>query len=301
VIRGNLLVVVRRSGDSVAFDLADRGRPRWKAEPRLALDQVALVLLHDFALVLGGSRFATGEDEPVARLLLVDLATGRQLREITPVDGASVRWMTAGPLGELVYGTGAGIEMLQLPSGRSLWSNLSVAAQRTRRGWPVWGSVLVQTQTDRRQGPSNPLRTIKLTNGILSDPFALPARRGWDPSVLNRIVLDDQRVFAMFGERIVRFDALGEVVGADSIADERDYKWLLPTDDRLVLISRSESRQRRRTQHKYRLYTLSENCKLMGDSFELEPVSEAFDRAAVIDGWILLSSPSRTVAIAAPN
>ena len=301
LIRGNLLVIVRRSGDSVAFDLADSGRQRWKAEPRLALDRVALVLLHDFALVLSGSRFAAGEDEPVARLLLVDLATGRQLREITPVDGASVRWMAAGPLGELLYGTRAGIEMLQLPSGRALWSNLSVAAQRTRRGWPVRGSVLVQTQTDRRQGPGNPLRTIKLTNGILSDPFALPARRGWDPSVLNRIVLDDQRVFAMFGERIVRFDALGEVVGADSIADERDYKWLLPTDDRLVLISRSESRQRRRTQHKYRLYTLSWNCKLMGDSFELPPVSEPFDRAAVIDGWILLSSPSRTVAIAAPN
>ncbi|MEE9129961.1 MAG: hypothetical protein V3T84_08065, partial [Phycisphaerales bacterium] len=108
----------------------------------------------------------------------------------------------------------------------------------------------------------------------------------------------------MFGERIVRFDASGEVLGADSISDERDYKWLLPTDDRLVLISRSESRQgqrRRRTQHTYRLYSLSENCKLMGDSVELPPVSEPFDRAAVIDGWILLSSPSETVAIAAPN
>ena len=303
LIRGNLLVVVRRSGDSVAFDLADRGRQRWKAEPRLALDRVALVLLHDFALVLGGSRLAAGEDDPVARLLLVDLATGRQLREITPVDGASVRWMAAGPLGGLLYGTGAGIEMLQLPSGRSLWSNLSVAAQGTRRGWLMRGSVIIQTQTDRRQGPSNPLRAIKLTNGILSDPFALPARRGWDPSLLNRIVLDDQRVFAMFGERIVRFDASGEVLGADSISDERDYKWLLPADDRLVLISRSESRQRRRrpTQHTYRVYSLSENCKLMGDAVELPPVSEPFDRAAVIDGWILLSSPSGTVAIAAPN
>ena len=303
LIRGNLLVVVRRSGDSVAFDLADRGRQRWKAEPRLALDRVALVLLHDFALVLGGSRLAAGEDDPVARLLLVDLATGRQLREITPVDGASVRWMAAGPLGGLLYGTGAGIEMLQLPSGRSLWSNLSVAAQGTRRGWLMRGSVIIQTQTDRRQGPSNPLRAIKLTNGILSDPFALPARRGWDPSLLNRIVLDDQRVFAMFGERIVRFDASGEVLGADSISDERDYKWLLPADDRLVLISRSESRQRRRrpTQHTYRVYSLSENCKLMGDAVELPPVSAPFDRAAVIDGWILLSSPSGTVAIAAPN
>ena len=303
LIRGNLLVIVRRSGDSVAFDLADSGRQRWKAEPRLALDRVALVLLHDFALVLGGSRFAAGEDESVARLLLVDPATGRQLREITPVDGTSVRWMAAGPLGELLYGTRAGIEMLQLPSGRSLWSNLSVAARGARRGWPVRDSVIIQTQTDRRQGPSNPLRAIKLANGILSDPFALPARRGWEPSVLNRIVLDDQRVFAMFGERIVRFDASGEVLGADSIADERDYKWLLPTDDRLVLISRSESRQgrRRRTQHTYRLYSLSENCKLMGDSVELPSVPKPYDRAAVIDGWILLSSPSGTVAIAAPN
>ena len=143
----------------------------------------------------------------------------------------------------------------------------------------------------------------------MSDRFALPtARGGWDPSSLNQLVVDDERVFAVFGERVVRFDASGDVLGADIISDERDYKWLLPTDDRLVLISQSDSKQTsiqgqrgRRTQHTYRLYTLSDNCKLIGESVELEPVSDRFERAAVIDGWVLLSSRSETVAIPAPH
>ena len=197
--------------------------------------------------------------------------------------------------------------MLQLPSGRSLWSNLSVAAQGVRQGWPLLDSVVVRTQIDRRQDPRNPLRTLKLSNGVMSDPFALPARGGWDPSGLNGLVVDGQRVFAVFGERVVRFDASGDVLGADIISDERDYKWLLPTDDRLVLISRSDSRQTRvpgqtgrRTEHTYRLYALSDNCKLIGDAVELEAVSQRFERAVVIDGWIVLSSRTLTVAIPAP-
>ena len=60
-------------------------------------------------------------------------------------------------------------------------------------------SVIVQTQIDRRQDPRNPLRTINLSNGTMSDRFALPtARGGWDPSGLSQLIVDDQRVFAMF-------------------------------------------------------------------------------------------------------
>ena len=309
LICGDLLLVVRRSGDGAAFDLADGGRLRWKAEPKFALDNVTQVLEHDFALILSGARMVPGEDEPVSRIVLVDPATGRSLREITPLDAAPVRWLALGPLGELLYGTRGGIEMLQLPSGQSLWSNLSVAAGGAQRGWPMLHSVIVQTQIDRRQDPRNPLRAVNLSNGRMSDRFALPtARGGWDPSSLNQLVVDDERVFAVFGERVVRFDASGDVLGADIISDQRDYKWLLPTDDRLVLISQSDSKQTsiqgqrgRRTQHTYRLYTLSDNCKLIGESVELEPVSDRFERAAVIDGWVLLSSRSETVAIPAPH
>ncbi len=303
----DLLLVIRRSGDGAAFDLADGGRLRWKAEPKFALDNVSQVLEHDFALVLSGTRFAPGEDEPIPRIVLVDPTTGESLHEITPLDAAPVRWLASGPLGELIYGTSGGVEMLQLPSGRSLWSNLSAAARGVRQGWPLLDSVVVRTQIDRRQDPRNPLRTLKLSNGVMSDPFALPARGGWDPSGLNALVVDGQRVFALFGERVVRFDASGDVLGADIISDERDYKWLLPTDDRLVLISRSDTSQPtvpgqrgRRTQHTYRLYTLSDNCKLISDAVELERVSERFERAAVIDGWVVLSSRSQTVFIPAP-
>ncbi len=88
----------------------------------------------------------------------------------------------------------------------------------------------------------------------------------------------------------------------------RDYKWLLPTGDRLVVISRYKSEQvtipgqsGRQTQHTYRLYALSENCKLMGEVFQLPSLPQRLQQAVVIDGWVFLSTAASTVAVAVPH
>ena len=93
------------------------------------------------------------------------------------------------------------------------------------------------------------------------------------------------------------------MLGADIISDPRDYKWLLPASDRLLLVSRLRSEQiqgeeGRQTQHTYRLYSLSQNCKLLGEGFQLPSLPQRLERAAVVDGWLLLSTSSSTLAVA---
>ena len=121
------------------------------------------------------------------------------------------------------------------------------------------------------------------------------------------MLVDGGRIFAHYGQRIIRFDLSGALLGADIVSDQRDYRWLLVAEDRLPLVSRLKREQvvlagqaGRQTKHVYRLYSLSENCKLMGEAVQLPPLPERVRHASVIDGWLLLATPSSTLAVACP-
>ena len=148
-------------------------------------------------------------------------------------------------------------------------------------------------------------------SGAISQDFALPGRGDWDASDLNDLLISKGHIYAIFSERIVRYDETGAVDGADSVfgdPTDRNYLWLAAADDRLVLVSLFQSRQAngapgrgRQMQHTYRLYTLSDNCKLMGETVQPPPVLRPYEHARIIDGWLLLSSSTSTDAIAAPT
>jgi hypothetical protein len=57
---------------------------------------------------------------------------------------------------------------------------------------------------------------------------------------------------------------------------------------------------RRKTQHTYRVYAVSANCRLVGETAQLPPLQERLGAAAVIDNWLLLSTSSATLAVALP-
>jgi hypothetical protein len=95
----------------------------------------------------------------------------------------------------------------------------------------------------------------------------------------------------------------GVMVGADVITDEREYQWLLPAEQCLVLISRrtlqviAPEQAGRRTQHIYRIYTLSHNGRVLGDPLELSPLPDRVQNVQLTDGWLLMSTQSDTLAI----
>ncbi|MHC4419571.1 MAG: hypothetical protein ACYS1E_03135 [Planctomycetota bacterium] len=85
----------------------------------------------------------------------------------------------------------------------------------------------------------------------------------------------------------------------------------VPSEDAaqpMLLVSRFKSEQvmvpaesRRRTEHTYRVYAVSENCGLVDETVQLPPLTERLGAAAVMDNWLLLSTSSETLAVALPG
>ena len=138
----------------------------------------------------------------------------------------------------------------------------------------------------------------------LAPPFDMPQRGEWNRLDLRALLVNDGRIFARYGERVVRFSSAGKVLGADVVSDRRDFRWLIRAADRLLAVSLFRSEQVpaevRRTQHIYRVYGLSENCRLMGEAVELPPMTERLEQVVAIDGWLLLSTATGTFAVPMP-
>ncbi len=306
VVGDDTLVVLRRSGAVVALDLADGNTRRWQRTRQPPLRQIHLETLNEFALVLAGAQQAAEGRELVPLIVVLDPETGDTLVEIEPLDEAPVHWMTIGPLATLIYGNSRGIEAFDLMTGRRCWSLIGPDAIGTPRGWLAAGHLVVESPVRPADGV-NPLRAVGLADGVISDPFDTPEHGEWDRLDLRELLVDRDRVFARYGERVVRYSPEGKILGADAVSSPRDYRWLLPTADRLVLVNRFKSEQvmvpgeaRRQTQHTYRVYGISENCRLTGEGAELPPLPERLETAGVIDGWLLLSTGTETLAVAMP-
>lgn len=300
------LVMVRRSGEVLALDLTDGKTILWHRRQPL-LEIVHLAQIHDVGLVLGGFLKPRDRNELVPALIMLDPVTGRTIQEIAPL-GSGVKWMTIGPLGALVYGTDEAIESIDLLSGRKLWSNVSSAGRQTKRGWLAGGHLVVETPTARPAERRNPLRAVRMVDGSISNAFDLPADGQFNRMGPKEVLIDKGRIFALYGRRVVRFHTSGAVLGADMISDQHDFRWLFATGDRLLVVSRFKSepvivpgQAGRRHQHTYRLYALSENCKLLGEAFQLPPLAASLQRAAVIEGWLLLSTTKSTIAVPLPT
>ena len=85
-----------------------------------------------------------------------------------------------------------------------------------------------------------------------------------------------------------------------------ENRWLLPAQDRLILINSraaqsvaGEQGGRRTQQWIYRIYALSENCRVIGEPRELLPLGDRIRHATAIDGWLLFSTQTETLAILA--
>ncbi len=306
LIAGRMVAAVRRSGEAAALDLDNPKGWRWQHTDVPLLDRVYQAHMIDSALVLAGLR-RTADGTHAGAVVVLDPETGRVIGEFSPRAGSVVRWMVLGPLGVLVYGNAAGVEAVVLPAGRPLWAITSPDLLATPRGWAFDGSVLVESPAARPGEGPNPLRAIRPDDGSMTEAFGAPARGEWDRVDLREVVVDDGRIFGLYGQRVVRFAPDGTVMGADVISDQRNYRWVLPGEERLVLVSLFTSEQvlqqgvsRGRTEHTYRLYTLSPDCKLLGEPIQLPPLAERLEAAALVDGRLLLSAGSHTLAVGLP-
>jgi hypothetical protein len=236
--------------------------------------------------------------------------------------GSGVKWMQTSPLGELIIGSVDGLQAIDVFSGATLWRTASYAATDSQRAWVLGDRLLLEDQRGR-------LRMIDARDGSVGEPFESPLRGEWDPSELRQAHLiqtgaggegSGPRVIAHYPQRVVMYDAAsGAVVGVDVISDDRDFRFLLlgsaapgggggaalDGGQRLVLVNSrvvqtpiADQPGRRAQQWIYRIYVLSQNCKVLSEPLELdEPLNERVHFAMLLDGTLLLSTPSETLAI----
>ncbi len=306
LIAGRMVVAVRRSGQILALDLDDPKGWRWRHTDVPLLERVYEARLGDTELVLAGAR-RSADGSLAGAVIVLDPETGRVIGEFAPRAGSAVRWMQLSVPGLLVYGNVAGVEAVVLPAGRMLWAHTLPDLMATPRGWAFDGSILVESSAARPGEGPNPLRAIRPDDGSMTDAFGAPTRGDWDRVDLREVVVDDGRIFGLYGQRVVRFAPDGTVMGADVISDQRNYRWVLPGADRLILVSLFTSEQvlqqgvsRGRTEHTYRLYALSPDCKLLGEPVQLSPLPERLTAAALVDGRLLLSTGSNTLVVGLP-
>lgn len=293
-ISDDAVFLVRRTGGAAAFDRAT-GHVLWTA-PR-TVDQVHDVLATDFGLALIGMNDVAGGGDPIARIVVLDPRDGRVIHEIAPYSPSGVLWAKADALGTMLCATEKGLEAIDLFSGRRRWTNVAFDATEVRKGWAADDAFIIENR-------SSSLFTVDAEGGRLSQEFDTDIRGNWERDALQTVVVTGERILAHYRDRVVRYDRAGNVRGADIIAENRDFRWLLEGDDRLVVVSQHDTRQvpvdesgERETQWTYHVYVLSDSCKLEGEIVALEPLRKRLVDAALIDGWLLLSTDAETWAL----
>jgi hypothetical protein len=299
------IIMVQRTGAMAALSMADGTSRLWTSDQ--SLSQVHLAMLWDVALLLAGeTRSAdagTHSGSGVPAVLVLDPRTGRPLFDdgaiVQPVGAGGVRWMTLDPMGRLVLGTPEGIEAINVLTGERLWANTEFAASESRHGWHDGDRMIIEDRSGR-------LRSVDVIRGTVTNAFDQPGRSDWEPLDLKNVIFAGERIVAHYRQRVVVYDVHGVVVGADVITDNRDYVWVLPAQDRMLLISRQSVQAQagemggRRMQHVYRIYALSNNGRVLAEPLELQPLPERLFSARLIDGWLLLSTSSDTLQIPMP-
>ncbi len=285
------LVTVRRNGDAVGFDLTLDEDPLWVES--IGLSRVYHVALDAAGLVASGvrTREINGRQTNEAAIVLIDPRTGATLASWAALDGAPAAWMRVTPFGELLYGGEKGVELIDLLSGEVVWSARGDAASTAIDGWAFDDVAFIAE-------PTMSLRLLSLRDGSVSAPLEAPERDGWRPLDLFHVFAYGDVVIAHFQDRMLSYDRAGRLVGADAIADERSYRWILPAADRLVIVSRANER---RNSYVYRLYAAGADGRVLERDVELGEIRTAIRRARLMNGVMLLSTDAATYVIPAPS
>lgn len=292
---GNRLVLVRRSGECATLDLRDGGAVSWSRSAGLA--QVHGAWADDATILLGGI-----EADGRAVVIALDPRDGVELSRRQPTLGSRVNWVSMGAGGVAVIGTEAGVEAFDpsAPPGEVLWRNRERAMRGTLRSAIAGPWMLV---TNAAEG----LVALRLADGRLGGEtaFATGILPELGEARVRDVIVGPEGVIVQFEERLVSFDRRGRLRGMDAIADDRDYRFVLPGAARLVGVSFLRSEQieleggGRRTQYSFRAYQFdpSKGCKLVGNAMQVASLAQNFDRARLIDGWLLLSTGTAITAI----
>ncbi len=296
------LYLVHRSGSVAAFRLDDGSSPQWVAQH--VLEQVDHAELGEgFIVVAGPHRGASrdaGTDAAVAVLKNEDGSTVHPDEVLRMNTDQPIAWLLLDESGWMLCGSADGIEMWDARNGEFQWMNVSETAQKATDGWFTSDRAVIRMD-------GGELRSVGLRDGRLSQAFEQPAYID-DIGELRQVIVLDNEILAHYTRRIVRYGIDGMIVGTDIVAEDVNYRWMIPASDRTIVVASHQPRQRqvpgrpgRQTLYTYRLYVMSDNGRLMDEPIELPALQDPIRNVRAVDDWLMLSTAAHTIAVPFPN
>ncbi|MBL9149734.1 MAG: PQQ-binding-like beta-propeller repeat protein [Phycisphaerae bacterium] len=314
VVSDRSLVVLRRNGDAVGFSTDDLTKPAWTR--RRVIDQVYNVISSDQVVVVSG-RLPQVDPRIEGRpcLVVLDPRNGRELGRATFAISDDVRWMRLTPTGELVIGTGGMIEaydaLTAFADERSptrpdsttldfLWRASGARARDTLAAWR-FGPWIVTVDRDESIG------AIASRDGTIdATRFTTPTGRESRGARLRSAGRIGDSVVLQFEDRLVSFTSDGGFLGEDAVVDDGNYIFAVPIDEGLLAVRSAGGRQvpypltgGMRTEFPYLVYRFDvlDGCRLTAPAIQVRLSGQRCERVTAVDGLLLFSTASGTIAV----
>lgn len=296
------LIAIGRSGGMIHFSFDDpETEPLWAADHALSVVHHAAV--HELAIVLAGeARTREARGETTGQVLLINPVNGEAFaRSDFPAD-LTIRWLRVTPGGQAIVATDRFIRSIDLCNGSVLWENrVEHLVEEAERAW-VLGDFVVVCDS------ATTIRSIRLDTGAPVENFQPRAALTWDPKLLIDLHGIGDRVLAHYMERLAWFDRDGVIDGQDQVTQERDYAHVAIGDSVVFALSHvrrepgfGSQRNRPSQQHWNVIYTFSDNGKLLTGTHEFPTGGLPPQVVWGIDGWLLISEETSTIALPAPT
>ncbi|MGA1399352.1 MAG: PQQ-binding-like beta-propeller repeat protein, partial [Phycisphaerales bacterium] len=294
------LILVRRDGEVACLDLEDGRTLRWSLKAPIE------AVFHIDGGPLGVVAAGRGRDESGAMVpvtVWID-PDGAVRRRWVGSDGEDVRWVRLSTMGEIAWGTAEGVEVRSIAVGDGAsdgrWRSIGPWARNTWDAWLLGDRLLLRQGDDR-------LEARHLADGAAwREPSAYEAPRREGPlTVFGGLWRDRAGVTALYGDRVVRFGSDGGLSGIDAVSEDRNFLLATLAADEIVVLSfrgagpTTDAEGTPRTEFVYAVYRfgLSDGLRQRGPALELRTLGPRFDAIGAIDGWLLLSSPTSSLAV----
>ncbi len=298
VIAGGRLALVRRDGNAASFSVQDGVATLARA----LLPQVFVTSGDDAMLLLGGRNSI--ESHAQAVVMLCDAISLSPIASFATASGGDVRWVRRSEDGVIAVGTTAGIELWTLsPSGHGVEAKLLMGVADAK-SWDSTSPLWCDSRVFALDRNGRILTLDMWSGGVLEVGFGDGAADY--ARVVRWISRLGDGVLAHADSRVALIDATGRVIGRDGTVGDPNFVSAIIGQENIVLVNGIGGRQTPNamrtalvSEYTYLLSAVdsAQGLRLTSPTMEVHSINQRFSRTIGVDGWILLSNDTSTLAV----